>query len=315
MTTLVTGGAGFIGSHVAERLLQQGQSVVVIDNFNDYYDPAIKRENVARLKEYDSLTVIDGDIRDQNLLADIFTTHDIQRVAHLAAMASVRVSIERAPLYIDVNVVGTTYLLEAARKHGVTQFVLASTSSVYGKTDIIPFIETDTADRPLASYPASKRSAEIIAYSYTHLFNLPVTVVRFFNVYGPAGRPDMMPLRMMNAINNGDPVPIFNKGNIERDWTYIDDTVSGVCAALERTEGYEIINLGVGQPISLNAFIEAIESLAGKELIRQNVDTPPSEAPITYCNNDKARRLLGFDPQTTVFEGIEKTWAWFLSQR
>lgn len=311
MTTLVTGGAGFIGSHIAERLLQAGEAVVVVDNFNDYYDPALKRANAAHLEDYEGATIVEADIRNVELMEQLFAEHQIQRVAHMAAMANVRASVQQAPLYMDVNVMGTTYLLEAARKVGTEVFVMASTSSVYGKTEQIPFVETDTAAAPLASYPASKRSAEILGHTYHHLFGMNVTAVRFFNVYGPAGRPDMMPIRLMHAAISGEAVPVFNEGDIHRDWTYIDDEVEGVIAALEKPLGYEVINLGVGQPISLNDFIETIENLSGRQINRKHVPTPPSDPPITFCNNDKARRLLGFDPKVSVKDGLAKTWAWF----
>lgn len=311
MTTLVTGGAGFIGSHVAERLLKQGETVVIIDNFNDYYDPMIKRANAARLSTYPNVVLVEGDIRDVPLVNRLFEEYGITHVAHLAAMAGVRFSVDQVPLYMDVNTTGTMNLLEAARRQKVANFVFASTSSVYGETNKLPFTEDDPADRPLAVYPASKRSGEILAHTYNHLFGMNVTCVRFFNVYGPAGRPDMMPMRLMHAITKGSPIPVFNNGNIHRDWTYIDDTVNGVLAALERPLGYEIINLGVGGPISLNEFIETIEQLAGREAIRIPEPKPLSDPPITYCNNEKARRLLDFNPQVQVKDGLAKTWEWF----
>ncbi len=311
MATLVTGGAGFIGSHVAEKLLEQGDTVVIIDNFNDYYDPDLKERNINRLGEHPQLTVYRGDIRDNELIADIFNKHDITRVAHLAAMAGVRESVNQVRLYVDVNVNGTMNLLENAREHNVNLFVFASTSSVYGRTEILPFIETDMADRPLASYPASKRAAELLAHTYHNLVGMNITILRFFNVYGPAGRPDMMPLRLMDAAFSGKEIPIFNGGDIHRDWTYIDDTVNGVVAALERELGYEVINLGCGAPISLSDFVDAIEELTGQEINKKIVPTPPSDPPITFCNNDKARRLLDFNPQTSVIDGLAKTWAWY----
>lgn len=311
MTYLVTGGAGFIGSHVAKHLLERGDEVLILDNFNDYYDPKIKRSNVEKLSHFDRLTVIEGDIRDTALIARLFAEHDIQRIAHLAAMANVRASMKQAPLYIDVNLIGTMNLLEAAAKKGIEQFVFASTSSVYGETKILPFVETDTADRPLASYPASKRAAEILAHTYHNLHQMNVTCLRFFNVYGPAGRPDMMPMKLMHASLDGTLIEMFNGGDLLRDWTYIDDTVEGVVAALDKPLGYEVINLGFGNPISLKEFVEVVEELSGRGINTTSVATPPSDPPITYCNNQKARDLLGFNPQTRVEDGLAKTWAWF----
>jgi UDP-glucuronate 4-epimerase len=311
MTILVTGGAGFIGSHVAEALLQNGEAVVCVDNFNDYYDPQLKRANASRLAQYPALKMIEADIRQADTLQALFRAQGIQKVIHLAAMAGVRNSIEQVGLYMEVNTMGTMNLLEAARHHGVSQFIFGSTSSVYGATPRLPFVEEDTADRPLAAYPASKRAAEILAHSYHHLFGMNITVLRFFNVYGPAGRPDMMPLRLMHSIYRQEAIPVFNGGDLQRDWTYIDDTVRGILAATERPLGYEIINLGLGQPLSLNAFIQTIEGLTGKTAIRENKVAPLSEPPITFCNNEKARRLLGFAPSTPVDVGLARTWEWF----
>lgn len=308
---LVTGGAGFVGSHVAEKLLGQGEKVVILDNFNSYYDPAFKRANIARLGDAPGLTVIEGDIRDKPLLESLYNEHQITHVAHLAAMAGVRTSVYESPLYVDVNINGTLNLLELSRDYKVEQFVFASTSSVYGRTENLPFVETDSADHPLASYPATKRSAELLAHTYFHLFGLNVICLRFFNVYGPAGRPDMMPMLLMNATIDGRQMKLFNGGDISRDWTYIDDTVLGVVAALDRPMGYEIINLGVGSPISLTSFVEMIEEYSGKEINKISVETPLSEPLITFCNNQKARKLLDFAPSITVEDGLKRTWDWF----
>lgn len=312
MSYLVTGGAGFIGSHVAAQLLARGETVVVIDNFNDYYDPAIKRRNIDRLRQYgDTFTLVEGDIRDAALVQRTFQTHAVTHVAHLAAMAGVRSSVDQTELYMQVNLMGSMNILEAAKAQSVAQVVMASTSSVYGKTERLPFIETDTADRPLAAYPASKRAAELLAYTYYNLHQMNITNLRFFNVYGPAGRPDMMPMLLMHATQDGREMTIFNGGDISRDWTYIDDTVQGVIAALDKPLGYEIINLGVGDPILLSDFIEIIEELSGKTINKKSVPTPPSDPPITYCDNTKARELLGFAPRTSVQDGLYRTWQWY----
>lgn len=312
MAYLVTGGAGFIGSHLAEALLQRGETVVVIDNFNDYYDTRIKRSNVEKLGDYTQFSLIEGDIRDADLVTHLFKTYEISHVAHMAAMAGVRASVHETPLYMAVNAIGTMHLLEASRDADIEQFVLASTGSVYGNTPVLPFTETDNADRPLASYPASKRAAEMLAYTYHNLNQMNVTVLRFFNVYGAAGRPDMMPFRLMQAAFDPDKtIPLFNNGDISRDWTHIHDTVDGVLSALSKPLGYEIINLGLGNPISLRAFVDIVEELTGKKINTKAVPTPPSDPPITYCNNQKARQLLGFNPKTTVEEGLATMWAWY----
>ncbi len=315
MTYLITGGAGFIGSHVAEALLQRGERVLVIDNFNDYYDPAIKRGNAARLSAYEKFKLIEGDIRDLALLERLFADEAISHVAHLAAMPGVRASVAQVRLYMDVNLTGSMNLLETSKTNGVKQFVLASTSSVYGKTEVLPFIESDSADRPLAAYPASKRAAELLAHTYHNLVDMNVTVLRFFNVYGPAGRPDMMPWKLMDATQSGDVIKLFNDGDIHRDWTYISDTVRGVLAALDRPLGYQVINLGCGAPISLSDFVEIIEEYAGRTINKLAVPTPPSDPPITYCDNSKARELLGFAPTVSTRDGLWRTWEWYRAHR
>ncbi len=311
MTYLITGGAGFIGSHTAQKLLARGERVLALDNFNDYYDPAIKRRSIARLRHYDKFILLEGDIRDAALVNRLFAEQEITHVAHLAAMPGVRASVEQTRLYMDVNLTGSLNLLEASKAAGIRQFVLASTSSVYGKTRLLPFVETDTADRPLAAYPASKRAAELLAHTYHNLCDMNVTVLRFFNVYGPAGRPDMMPWRLMEATQSGEPIPLFNGGDIHRDWTYIDDTVRGVLAALDQPLGYEVINLGCGAPISLIDFVSIIEEYAGASIHTIDVPTPLSDPPITYCDNSKARELLDFAPAIPLQEGLYRTWNWY----
>ena len=315
MTFLVTGAAGFIGSHLAAALLARGERVVAVDNFNDSYDPAIKRHNAARLSEYASFVMVEGDIRDVDLVERLFATGDISHVAHLAALAGVRASVEQPRLYLDVNLTGTLNLLEAAKAAGVECFVLASTSSVYGRTKTLPFVETDTADRPLAAYPASKRAAELLAHTAHNLTGMNVTCLRFFNVYGPAGRPDMMPWRLMEATRTGEQIKLFNGGDIHRDWTYIEDTVAGVIAALDKPLGYEIINLGCGAPISLSDFVQLIEEYSGKRINTRAAPTPLSDPPITYCDNSKARDLLGFAPAVDVREGLRRAWEWYAAYR
>ena len=311
MTYLITGGAGFIGSHTAQKLLARGERVLALDNFNDYYDPTIKRRHVARLRQYSQFVLQEGDIRDAARVHRLFAEQEITHVAHLAAMPGVRASVKQTRLYMDVNLTGSMNLLEAAKAAQIKQFVLASTSSVYGKTKRLPFIETDTADRPLAAYPASKRAAELLAHTYHHLTGMNITVLRFFNVYGPAGRPDMMPWRLMEATQSGQPIPLFNGGDIHRDWTYIDDALRGVLAALDHPLGYEIINLGCGAPMSLTDFVSIIEEYAGVSLHTIDVPTPLSDPPITFCDNSKARELLGFVPTVSLAEGLHRTWAWY----
>lgn len=312
--TLITGGAGFIGSHVARRMIALERRVVVIDNLNDSYAVQIKRENIRSFIDHPLVTFIEGDVRDAGLIEQTLAAHNIDRVCHLAAMANVRASIERAQLYFDVNVNGTLNLLEVARKAGVQQFLLASTSSVYGNTSPVPFVETMSADRPLAPYPASKRSAELLAHAIHNLFGLPVTVLRFFNVYGPHGRPDMMPIKVLRALMDGSAITVYDDGVLKRDWTYIDDIVDGVISALDRPLGYEIVNLGFGAPATLNQFIDILEDLTGRQATIQRVPTPPTELLVTYCDNTKARELIGFAPAIPLQEGLARLWEWFRGQ-
>jgi UDP-glucuronate 4-epimerase len=309
MTTLITGGAGFIGSRLAQRLVEMGQPIVILDNFNDYYDPALKRANVAPLRDH--AAVIEGDIRDTALIARLFADYPIRRVAHLAAMAGVRYSAERGPLYAEVNTQGSVNLMDAARQHDVELFIQASTSSVYGNAQRIPFVEDDAPDFPLAPYPASKRAAELFAHSFHHLFGLNVTALRFFNVYGPNGRPDMMPLQVIGSILNERTITLYDGGQLERDWTYIDDTVDGIVAALERPLGCQVINLGYGAALPLTRFIAIYEELIGKKAITRDVPAPRTEPRVLFCDNTRARALLGFAPRTDITAGLAHTWAWY----
>ena len=312
-TILVTGGAGFIGSRLAARLIADGHQVILFDNFNNYYDPAIKRANVAALG--DKAVLVEGDVLDGALVERVFTEYGVQKVAHLAAMAGMRYSAEQARLYAEVNTTGSVTLMDAARKHNVEVFVQASTSSVYGQTPRIPFKEDDAADWPLAPYPASKRAAELFGHSFHHLFGLNVTVLRFFNVYGPAGRPDMMPLKVIDAMVSDSHITVYDGGELQRDWTYIDDTVDGIMTALERPLGFRIINLGRGEPVSLTTFIQIYEELIGKAAILQVVPAPLTEHRISFCDNTVARELLDFAPKVTLADGLAKTWDWYRNRR
>ncbi len=248
-TTLVTGAAGLIGSHLVEQLLAQGHRVVALDNFNDYYDVAQKRANVAGFAELPGVTLIEADIRDTRKIDEVFQEHQPTTVAHMAAMANVRYSIGRAPLYTDVNITGSVNLLEAAKKldesrSQKTNFVFASTSSAYGKTNQLPFQEDDPANTPLAPYPASKKAVELLGYTYHNLHQMNFTAVRFFSVYGPRARPDMMPFMITDRIARGETITLFDAGELWRDWTFVDDIVQGVALALQKPLGFEVINLG-----------------------------------------------------------------------
>ena len=311
MKLLVTGAAGFIGSHLAETLLRRGDEVVGLDNFNNYYDPARKRANVATFQDHPRLTFYEADIRDADRMRQIITNHRPGVIAHMAAMASVRYSIGRAPLYTDVNLRGTVNLLEAARGIGVPHFVFASTSSVYGKTDRIPFEESDPCNHPLAPYPATKKACEVMGYTYHNLHGLDFTALRFFSVYGPRGRPDMMPFMVMHRIVNDQEIQLFEAGQMKRDWTYVDDIIAGVVAATDCPLGCEIINLGRGEPVLMADFVKIIEDLVGKRAILSTPPAPPSEPKINYADISKARMLLDYNPKTAVADGLAQMWDWY----
>ncbi|MBA3942956.1 MAG: SDR family NAD(P)-dependent oxidoreductase [Herpetosiphonaceae bacterium] len=312
---LVTGAAGFIGSNLTQVLLARGDTVVGLDNLNDYYDPARKAANLAEMqgvvKGAGHFVFAKGDIRDRALLAQLFAEHAFDVVIHLAAMAGVRASIEDPHLYYDVNLIGTLNLLDAARDHKVANVVFATTSSAYGNTEQVPFVETDVADRPLAPYPASKRAAEMLGYTYHHLYGQNFTGLRFFTVYGPRGRPDMMAYKVLDNIFFGKDVPLYNNGQMYRDWTYVGDIVAGVVAAADRPLGYEIINLGRGEPILLADFVRVVEQLAGRSA--RLVPTPMMDADVayTYADISKARRLLDYTPHVSVQEGVTQFWQWY----
>lgn len=312
---LLTGAAGFIGSNAATALLRRGDTVVGVDNLNDYYDPARKRANLDEVRagapDSEKFIFHQSDVRDDDAMEALFAKHDFDAVIHLAAMAGVRASIEDPKLYLDVNLGGTLNLLQAAHRHGQPLFVFASTSSVYGRTTVMPFIETDHADRPLAPYPASKRAAELLGYSYFHLFGQNFTALRFFTVYGRRGRPDMMAYLVLDNIFRGKEVPLYNKGQMHRDWTYVDDIVQGLLAAADRPLGYEVINLGRGKPTLLADFVRLIEEQAGKPSNLTDKPMPAADMEYTYANVDRARALLGYEPTITVEQGVREFWLWY----
>lgn len=313
MKVLVTGAAGFIGSNLAAKLAKRGDEVVGIDNFNDYYDVSKKRANEARLNQYDNFKMIETDIRNRQEMFDIFEEEKFDAVAHLAAMAGVRNAVQNPALYIEVDYNATQHLMDAARQNKVGNFVFASTSSVYGNTTQIPFLETDPCDRPLQPYAAAKRAAEILGYTYNYLFKLNFTAVRFFTVYGPNGRPDMMAYLVADSIVNGREIALYENGEMHRDWTYVDDITDGVMAAVDKPLGYEIINLGRGEPTLLRDFVEMLEELAGKKANLVSKPMPAADVRYTYADITKARQLLGYDPQVSVIDGVKNFWDWYQS--
>lgn len=314
-TILVTGAAGFIGSHLVERLLTRGDVVVGLDNFNDYYDPQRKRGHLAEVRSTlgatERLQFIEGDIRDRELVQRLFSQHSFDAVVHLAAMAGVRTSIDNPHLYYDVNLTGTLNVLDAARRNTTGNFVFASTSSVYGPTQQIPFVETDVCDRPLAPYAASKRAGEMLGYTYHHLHRQNFTALRFFTVYGPRNRPDMMAYKVMESVRDGREIPLYNQGQLHRDWTFVTDITAGIAAALDHPLGYEVVNLGRGEPVLLADFVSGIEEVMGHKAHLVPAPMPDADMAYTYADISKARRLLGYNPTVSVSEGITKLWQWY----
>ncbi|HEU5101074.1 MAG TPA: GDP-mannose 4,6-dehydratase [Roseiflexaceae bacterium] len=314
MRYLVTGGAGFVGSHLADALLARGNEVVCVDNFNDYYSPARKRRNVERALAQPGYTLVEADLRDDAAIDAAFETYRPDKVAHLAAMGSISYSVRHPKLYEEVNIRGTLNVLDAARRYQSRGVVLASTSSIYGRTDKIPFVETDSTDRPLAPYPASKKADEVIAAAYHTSYGLPCTCVRFFNVYGPRGRPDMTPYMFTDAIAHGRPITLYDGGRPRRDWTYVDDIIAGVVAALEADLSYEIFNLGRGQPVVMSDFVTIIERLVGKPAQIVDAPLPANEALVTYADVGKAHKLLGYNPRVSIEDGLQRFWAWYQAE-
>jgi len=311
---LVTGCAGFIGSHLTERLLAQGFEVVGVDDFNDYYDPAIKRANISQALKDKRFVLIEADVRDKKKMKKIFEKNDIKKIVHLAARAGVRASFEQAELYFSVNVLGTLNLLERAKTHNIEQFVFASSSSVYGLNKP-PFSENQAITNIISPYAASKRSGELLCQVYARNYNIPITCLRFFTVYGPRGRPDMAVYKFTDRIAKSLAIERYGKGDMRRDFTYIDDIVGGIMLALEKPFDFEIINLGNNKPVQLNRLIELIEQNLGKKADIVEKPVPKGDVPITYADISKAKRLLGWKPKTSIEEGIKRFVEWYKDNR
>lgn len=308
---LITGGAGFIGSHLTETLLREGSEVICLDNFNDYYDPAIKWRNIEPLRSHENYTLIEGDILDLDLLRKIFEKHEITIVVHLAARAGVRPSLQQPLLYQQVNVQGTTNLLEVAKESSVEKFIFGSSSSVYGENEKIPFAEDDFVDHPISPYAATKKAGELICYTYHHLYELPITCLRFFTVYGPRQRPDMAIHKFTNWIYRDEQITMFGDGHSRRDYTYITDIIDGICKSIEHCKAYHIYNLGESQTIELHKLIELISTYLGKSPKIRKLPVQPGDVPITYAAIDKARSEIGYAPKVGIEEGVEKFVRWF----
>jgi len=309
---LVTGAAGFIGSHLAERLLCLGYRVVGLDNFDDFYSPAIKWNNIRALNTKGNFRLEEGDIRDESILARIFEANDIDVVVHLAARAGVRPSIEQPLLYQDINIKGTINLLEASRIYGVRKFIFASSSSVYGLSSRIPFREDDNVEYPTSPYATSKTAAELFCYTYNHLYGLPVVVLRLFTVYGPRQRPEMAIHQFTRMIDSGEEISVFGDGTSKRDYTYVDDIINGILQALtSQNRGFEIFNLGNSHPIALDYLIHLLEEALGKRARIKRLPMQPGDVPITFAEISKAKTYLGYQPKVTIEEGISLFVQWY----
>ncbi len=307
---LVTGGAGFIASHLCEALLAEGAEIVVVDDFNDFYDPAIKEANICGF--LDRITLVRGDIRDVGMVENLFALHRFDMVFHLAARAGVRPSIDDPKLYFTTNIDGTFNLLDACRHHGVDRFIFASSSSVYGINRKVPFAESDPIERTISPYAATKLAGEQICSNYAHLFGIRCSCLRFFTVYGPRQRPDLAISKFTRAIREGKPIDRYGDGGTARDYTYVDDIIQGVVAAARYTDvsDFEIFNLGGSATTTLNELIELVENTVGRKAIIRQLPDQPGDVPRTFADVDKARRLLGYEPGTPVALGLKRYAEW-----
>ena len=329
MKILITGAAGFIGMHAALKLLERGDEVVGFDNLNAYYDPSLKAARLARLEAHPGFTFVRGALEDRSGVEELFARHRPQRVVNLAAQAGVRYSIEDPHAYVDANLVGFVNILEGCRAAGVEHLVYASSSSVYGSNTKVPFSVTDAVDHPVSLYAATKKANELMAHTYSHLFEVPTTGLRFFTVYGPWGRPDMALFLFTKAILSGEPIRIFNHGRMRRDFTYIDDIVEGVVRVLDRpaepdpdfdsdapdpstsSAPYRVFNIGNDQPTELLRYVDVLEQALGVEAVRQFEDIQPGDVPATWANVDALKEAVGFAPATPVEEGVRRFVAWY----
>jgi len=310
---LVSGGAGFIGSHLCERLLDNGHKVVCLDNFYPNYDPQVKWDNIKDCQKHPRFELVEADIRDAETIEDIFARYAFDAVFHLAALAGVRPSIQNPQLYADVNIMGTLNMLNAAKNSGVKRFIFASSSSIYGNNPSVPFSETDMVDNPISPYAATKKAGELLCHNYHHLYDLSIVCLRFFTVYGPRQRPDLAIHKFCELMQADQPIPVFGDGSSSRDYTYIDDIIDGVCASLAYTEehtGYEIINLGRSNTVSLTQMISTLQEVMGRQAKIMRMPMQAGDVSHTFANVEKAQRLLGYDPKTTLKEGMVNFVRW-----
>ncbi len=310
MRLLITGGAGFIGSHLADRRRRAGDRVTVLDEFNDFYDPSLKRRNVARHLGDPEYRLVEGDIRDPGLVDSLFESSGFDAVVHLAARAGVRPSLAEPVLYEEVNCVGTIRLLEASRRFGRPKFVFASSSSVYGINSKLPFSEDDPITSPVSPYATTKRSGELLAFNYHYLHGMDIACLRFFTVYGPRQRPEMAIAKFTRAVLEEREIPFYGDGSSRRDYTYIDDILDGVEASLERCRGFEIVNLGGAHPVTLADLVGMIEKAAGARARLRRLPDQPGDVPVTYADVARAKRLYGYEPKVPLEEGLRRSVEW-----
>lgn len=311
MRVLITGGAGFIGYHLAAALIARRDEVILLDNFNDFYDPELKRKNVRDLQAMRDAPVYAVDILDRNSLRRVFEETRPETVVHLAAWAGVRPSLEKPELYAAVNVTGTVHMLEMAKEFAVQCFIFGSSSSVYGGSTRVPFAEDDPVDRPVSPYAATKRAGELLCHTYAKNFSLRTTCLRFFTVYGPRQRPEMAIHKFARLMSEGREIPIFGQGDSRRDYTYVEDIVSGILAAIEVNPQFEIVNLGESQTITLLGLVEHLEQALGKKAVLRFLPNQPGDMEVTYADITHARRLLGYNPQVPLRQGIRLFAEWY----
>lgn len=314
MNILVTGGAGFIGSHLSEVLLNLNHRVVVIDNLNDYYNPEIKKKNIEKASKHVNYKFYKEDIRNLEVIFKICKSNPIDLICHLAARAGVRSSIQQPELYQDVNIKGTLNILEICKNLSISKLLFASSSSIYGNNTKVPFSESDPVDNPISPYAATKKACELLCYTYCHLYNINISCLRFFTVYGPRQRPDMAISKFTNLIYNNKPVPMFGDGSMERDFTYIDDIIDGILKVIDNINGYEIYNLGKSQCIKLIDLINLIGRTLNKEIKINRKPLQPGDVNKTYSDITKAKNKLGYNPKTNIEIGIQKYIEWYLRQ-
>ncbi len=309
MKVLITGAAGFIGSHLCERMLADGWSVTGLDNFNDFYNPQIKRDNISGCLKNDNFSLIEDDIRNPDVVEKV-VGDNVDTIVHLAAGAGVRPSIQEPVYYSDNNMTGTMVMLEAARKFDVKKFIFASSSSVYGNNKKVPFSEDDNVDFPISPYAATKKAGELFCHTYHHLYGIKMTCLRFFTVYGPRQRPDLAIHKFARLIEQCKPIPVYGDGSMMRDFTYIDDIIDGITAAIEKCEGYNIYNLGESRPVTVKNLVTEIEKAIGKKAIIEHLPMQPGDVDCTYADVRKAMKELGYDPKTKISDGLAKFVEW-----